>query len=214
MALDNYTNLQLAIQTWADRNDAAFVAACPDFITLFEANANTETGLATRFNTKMTALTLTGTSNLVALPADFLNAKAMVNTTTSPVQIVPVQTPSALYTTINNPTATGPPQGATITGSNMEFAPNADQSYNINLYYFQVISPLATAAGGVNWLLTNYPGLYLFGSLLAAEAFLGSDPRLQTWGTLYDNQMQKIEGSTSRGVYGGSPLFVRADAVV
>ena len=213
MALDNYADLQLAIQSWADRNDAGFVSACPDFIALFEATANTEISLETRFNTNSTSLSLTSATNLVPLPADFQNAKAFVNTTPQPVQVVPIYSAASLYTNVASPLTTGQPLGVTITGTNAEFAPNADKTYAIELYYYQIVPPLASQVSGTNWLLTNFPNLYLFGSLLAAEAFLGTDPRIELWGQLYDNVMQKIAGSTARGQY-GSPLSVRVDAVV
>ena len=43
------------------------------------------------------------------------------------------------------------------------------------LYYYQKVTALSVANTS-NWLLTNFPNLYLFGSLVAAEAYLGTDP--------------------------------------
>ena len=211
MALDTNTNLIAAIQTWTDRNDAGFIAAIPDFITLFESTANTELPLRTRFNTSTTILTYVGSSP-VTLPSDFLEAKTFLNTTPTPTQIVPIYNATSLYTAVPNPTATGSPKGVTVTGNYAEFAPNADQSYAIKMYYYANVPALGTFQ--TNWLLTNFPNVYLFGSLLAAEAFLGADPRLKLWGDMYDNAILKIGGATERGQYGGSPLAVRADAVV
>lgn len=212
MGLSTNTELIASIQTWSDRNDAGFVAAIPDFITLFETTANEELALRTRYNTQTVTLTLATGGLPVTLPSDFLEAKTFLNITTTPYQIIPVFNATSLYTQVTNPTATGSPKGVTVTGSNAEFAPFADQIYSVKMYYYAKVPALATAS--TNWLLTNFPNVYLYGSLLAAEAFLGMDPRLKLWGDLYDNAIQKIAGATERGQYGGSPLTVRVDAVV
>lgn len=212
MALDTNTALVASIQNWADRTDTGFTNAIPDFIALFEATANTELPLRTRFNTKTVTITLMSGSQLITLPSDFLEAKTFLNTTPVPQKIVPIFNATSLYTQVSNPSATGDPEGVTITGNYAEFAPIADQTYAVKTYYYAKIPALATYE--TNWLLANFPNVYLFGSLLAAEAFLGTDPRLKLWGDLYDNALLKIAGSTERGEYGGSPLSVRFDAVV
>lgn len=212
MGLSTKTELIASIKTWADRDDTAFNAAVPDFIALFESTANTELPLRTRFNTQTSTITLATGGNPVTLPADFLEAKTFLNITTVPYQIIPVFNATSLYTQVPNPTATGAPDGVTVTGAYAEFAPFADQTYSVKTYYYAKVPALGTFE--TNWLLTNFPNIYLFGSLLASEAFLGTDPRIKLWGDLYDNAMLKISGATERGQYGGSPLTVRVDAVV
>lgn len=209
MSLDTYANVIQEIADHLDRNDLA--AKIPTFITAFEDVANSELPLRTRFNTATTTLSLTSASPLVSLPADFLEAKTFIDVTSSPVNVVPVYTPASLYAAINTPNVAGNPKGVTIVGSSAEFQPTADTSYSIKLYYYQKVTALSS---GVNWLLTNFPSLYLYGPLVSAEAYLGDDPRLKTWGDLYDNLIQKLAGSNERGQYGGTPLTVRVDAGV
>ncbi|MCK8356920.1 hypothetical protein LXA28_18340, partial [Erwinia amylovora] len=43
-----------------------------------------------------------------------------------------------------------------------------------------------------NWLLTDHPDLYLYGSLLQAEAYLFNDDRLAVWKTAHDEVMAEI----------------------
>lgn len=215
MALDTFANLSTAIGTWADRNDAAFTAAIPDFISMFETTANAELPLRTRFNLATATLTTTANIATVTLPTDFLEAKALVNTsTTNPINVLTYYTASALYTAF--PTAlTVPdrPKGYTFVGSTLELAPVPDSAYTLKLYYYQKATALS-ASNTSNWLLANFPNLYLFGALIAAEAFLGTDPRIKLWGELYDNLVQKLSGANERGQYGGTPLQVRVDAGV
>ena len=50
----------------------------------------------------------------------------------------------------------------------------------INIDYLSGIPPLGVAAP-TNWLLTQYPSAYLWGTLSYAAPYIGDDPRLQLW---------------------------------
>ena len=108
--------------------------------------------------------------------------------------------------------ATQQPKGFINLASKLELAPVPDAVYNINLYYYQKIPALVS--NSTNWLLTNFPQIYLFGSLVASEAWLGNDAAISKWGSLYDNAIQKLQGSVDRNKYGGSALSVKVDAAV
>lgn len=209
MALGTYSDLQTAIASWMDRTDLAGVI--PDFITLFETTANAELPLRTRFNLTTATLSTVANTNTLSLPADFLEAKSLINQT-SPVTVVTSYTATALYTQVNFPAQVGPPVGFTYVGNSLELAPVPDAVYSLKLYYYQKVTALS-ASNPTNWLLANFPNLYLFGALVAAEAYLGTDPRLQLWGDLYSDLLQKLADSNERGQYGGSTLSVKVDTV-
>lgn len=213
MALDTYANLQSAIAAWMDRTDLTSVI--PDFITLFETTANTEIPLRTNYNLTKTDLTTTANVAQVNLPSDFLEAKTIVNQT-NPVVVLTPYTPASLYTLVTTPTTPGPPKGFTFIGGTtqqIELAPIPDQAYTLRLYYYKRVVALSSSNTS-NWLLQYFPNLYLFGSLVAAEAYLGTDPRIKMWGDLYDDQLQKLNGSTDRSLYGGTPIRVQVDSGV
>lgn len=210
MALATYSDLQTSLANWMDRTELATVI--PDFITLFETTANVELPIRTRYNLTSTTLTATTNNPLMALPSDFLEAVALIETTNGLYKQVSALPVSSLYTSFPQPNS-GQPGGFAIEGTNILFAPVPDSARTYKLHYYQKITALTTLAP-TNWLLTNFPNLYLFGSLTAAEAYLGNDPRLQTWGNLYDNFLQKLTGSVERSKYGGTPLTVKFDAVI
>jgi hypothetical protein len=209
MALETYADLKSAVAAWMDRTD--LTAVIPDFIRLFETTANAELPLRTRFNLGTETLTTVGGTATVNLPADFLEARSLINQT-SPVTVLAPYTASALYSHIDFPTQGGPPVGFTYVADALELAPVPDAAYSLKLYYYRRIAPLSDA-NTTNWLLTNFPNLYLFGSLVAAEAYLGMDPRLKLWGDLYGDMMQKLAEANERGQYGGAPLVVKGDVV-
>lgn len=211
MALDGtYSGLQSSIGDWLNRSDMAVVI--PDMITLFESTANTELNLRTRFNLTSATITTVGNTATYALPADFLQTVALIlNLQNSNVTLTP-QPLSSIYTS-NSSQTSAQPTSFTMDKNGIIFAPPPDQAYTITHYYYQKVPALVSNPTG-NWLLTNYPQVYLFGSLVAGEAYLGTDPRIQTWGTLYDNALQKLGGSTARDQFGASPLRVQVDTVV
>jgi hypothetical protein len=209
MPLDSYTNLQSAVAAWMDRSDLASVI--PDFIALFETTANAELPLRTRFNLATATLATSAGSGVVALPEDFLEAKALINQT-DPKETLSYFGAAALYGQYAQ-AATSRPKGFTYVGSTLELAPVPDSAYALKLYYYQRVTPLAAAAPS-NWLLARFPNLYLFGALTAAEAYLGTDPRLKLWSDLYTDLVQKLAAANERGQHGGLPLSVKTDAVV
>lgn len=208
MGLASYNDLQAAIAAWMDRTD--LTAVIPDFITLFETTANAELPLRTRFN--LTSVTLSASAGVatVTLPTDFLEAKALV-TQEDCKHVLDPYTAAALYTAYPQATQ-GRPKGFTYVGGTLEIAPVPDATYSLKLYYYQKATALSSSNTS-NWLLANFPNLYLFGSLTAAEAYLGTDPRLQLWGDLYSDLIQKLADATERGQYGGAALAVKSDVV-
>ncbi len=213
MALDGtYVGLLASIASWMDRDD--LTAVIPDFVTLFESNANTEAAIRTQFNRASTVIPTSAALDYISTPADYLGTDSLILTMAggSFVTLKPYGSASAMYTDYPNAaSAKSQPKGFINMTSKIELAPNPDAIYSTRLYYYQKIPALVT--NSTNWLLTNFPQIYLFGSLVAAEAFLGSDPRIETWGSLYDNAVQKLGGATDRNKYGGSSLQVAIDAV-
>lgn len=208
MALATFADLQSAVASWMDRTD--LTAVIPDFIALFETTANAELPLRTRYNLATATLTTVAGTATVALPTDFLEAKSLVNQT-DPKEVLEPFTATALYTQYTSGQI-GRPRGFTYVGATLELAPVPDAAYALKLYYYQKALPLS-AERTTNWLLTNFPNLYLFGSLVAAEAYLGTDPRLKLWGELYENLLAKLSAATERGQYGGAALSVKTDVV-
>ena len=203
MSFATGADLYTSIANHIDRSDLTSVI--PDFVALFEANANAETTFRTRFNLTTATLTTTIGTESIALPSDFQEANTLINTTVSGggYAPVPVLTVAALYTTWPSST-TGEPKNFAAVGSNLILRPVPDLAYTLKLYYYTKVTALTSSTS--NFLLQNFPNAYLYGSLVAAEAYLGSDPRIATWGNLYDNFMTKLDTSNERGLYGSAPL--------
>ena len=160
MALANYTDLTASIAAWLDRTDLTSVI--PDFVALFEANANTEGAIRTQFNRTSTSLTTTNGTNYVSTPSDFLSVdSALVTVPGGPFEVLsPFGGAAAMYTSYPSAAvAKNRPKGYINLASKLELAPVPDATYTITLYYYQKIPALVTNT--TNWLITNAPQAYL-----------------------------------------------------
>lgn len=213
MSLDGtYVGLQASIADWMDRTDLT-ASRLADFIALFESTANTESAIRTQFNKTATTIATVANQNYISTPSDFIGLESVINQTSSLDALQVYGSASAMFTAYPNAVSTpSAPKGVLAISSKLRLAPVPDGVYNLELFYYQKIPALAT--NSTNWLLTNYPNIYLFGSLVAAEAFLGVDPALSKWGSLYDNAIQRLEGATERQKYGGAAIKAQFDAVV
>ena len=205
MALDTYAALQAAVADYLARSD--LTTQIPDFITLNESRLNKI--LRTRFQETVASVTIDAVTE--ALPADFLEARTFV-LSSSPNVVLEFMAPTDLETTYASGT-TGKPLNFAIIGSNFKFGPSPDSTYTASLTYYAKI-PALSVSNTTNWLLTNYPDLYLYGTLMEAAPFTASDDRIPVWIGLYDRAVAGLSQADERARWNGSPLTKRVDVAV
>tara|TARA_R110000803_G_scaffold23517_3_gene57647 strand:+ start:4696 stop:5328 length:633 start_codon:yes stop_codon:yes gene_type:complete len=204
VALTTYTELQATVTDFLRRDgDTALVAAIPDLIVLAEAQFNRD--IRHRRMETTDDLTLTGALQTVALPTDYIEARAVV-LQTSPLRIMSYVTPVQLDTNWSSGTS-GVPTEYTIIGANMKVGQIPDSGYTVELTYYQQIPDLAT--NSTNWLLTNHPDMYLYGALLQAAPYIGDDERIPVWASFYDRAREGLKDDANRSSYSGGPLYTR-----
>jgi hypothetical protein len=160
MALSTYSELQAAIATWVVRTDQT--ATIPDFITLYEADANRR--IRVRQNLTTSQVTLSHGNALAVLPAGFLeDVELNYDDTDQVLTKAPFDTIDRMQTADSQPDR---PALYAITTSGTQdiaiFETEADATYTLNLRYY---TKWNIAVSNTNWLLTNAPDAYLFGSL-------------------------------------------------
>ncbi len=184
MAMDfsNYTTLLDAIASTLHRTD--LTAVIPGFVTLCEAKMNRE--LKTGNTELSTTLTLTS-SGTVALPAGFAKLRRLraYDGSTFMDLIVTPLAPSN-YDGVTQ----GMPLQVSIVGSNIVAKPLPSQTYTLYLDYYAKFANLSGTL--TNWILTDYPGAYLYGSLLYAAPYLGTDARIGLWKDLFTDELAGI----------------------
>ena len=180
MSLASYADLQTQVANWLARDDLAVYI--PDFITLFECTA------ARRLKVRLqeTVVSLSTTNGVGTLPSDYLGYRDVSwnGTYTRPLSYVTPPVFNAEWPTNN----TGDPVIFTIQGQSIKIKPLDDSGLLLN--YFQ--KP-ASLSGTLNWLWTNYPDAYLFGTLTEANAFNKNAEHAGLWKARRDEVFAEIQ---------------------
>lgn len=202
MALSNYAGLKTAIATLLNRQDLADAIA--DFIALLETDFDADPSTATH-RRRICRSSAVISNEYETLAANFLTIQS-IGLATDPIQWLQYIDPDSMVRLTqdvegwrSNQAADfgadpGPPKFYTIVGTEIRFFPAPEASYTCNMTVYERLNAL-TAASDTNWLLTYFPGIYLYGAALHSAPYLGADERLATWQTLYDQAVEKLMAS-------------------
>lgn len=193
MALATYSDLQTAVSSWMRRaNDTGFVAAIPDFIALAEARLNTELGPIE------TESTLTGAIDSRSIDISALTIVEPLSLWVTPATgddevEVQQQAPEKMaYDAVSGL----PEMWAYDVADAIKFNRPCDAAYS---FRFRYRGKLALASQTTNWLMTNYPNLYLAATLMWGAAFREDVPKAATWQALLDSLLPTVRSVLARG---------------
>ena len=202
MSITTYTELKTSIADWLNRTDLTSVI--PDFITFAEHRMNGDVRIK-EMEGRQTAAASTS-SRYLALPTRFLEMKRL-QLNTSPVhilQFVPHQQIEDYY-------RSGPdePDYYTIIGSEIEFDTTPDSAYTVEMSLWVQCDALSGSVS-TNAILTNYPNIYLYASMLEAEIYLQNDSRAALWAQKYMDAVDKANKKDRAGRWSAGPLIMRS----
>jgi len=186
MAITTYPELQSAVADWLNRSD--LTARIPDFITLAETRINRDL----RAREQQVIATANVDTPFFALPGDFLEFKSFRITDTGGNAFeLMLATPEQISAALAESSVSNTPRFVTIIGDQFQLWPAPDQMYVGSLAYVRKVQALSDAAP-TNWLLTDAPDVYLYGSLMSAGPFLRDNEALVTFKTLFDEAIEAI----------------------
>lgn len=203
MPLDNYADLKSEIAGWlVEAGVADFEARVPTFVRMFEVRANRK--LRHRLMGKRaTALV---EDQFVPLPVGWLEA---INVQVNALDPQPLEYKSMDFLDeIRGSTSTGALRYYTIVANTIELVPTPVGTTEIEMVYYEKI-PFLSDTNPTNWLLTEAPDLYLFGSLMNAELYGVNDERVTTWATAMSEAMDALTSSSNAATHSGSGLIAR-----
>lgn len=205
MALTTYTELKASLADWLNRSD--LTAAIPDFISLAEAQI--ERQLRTRQMIVRATASFAAAAEYGTTPDDFLETKS-IKLQTNPVTPLTFQTIDAMDQ-LSNTTylSSGKPLYFSIVGGQIRLLPIPDAAYTAELVYYAKLSKLSSSVA-TNFLLTQAPDVYLYGSLLQAAPYLQFDERIPVWSSLYQAGLEQLQIADDRGATSGGALMARA----
>lgn len=205
MAISTYAELQTATANWLDRTD--LTDRIPEFIDLAESTFN-RTIRNHRMITKNDSYSLD--SRYVNLPTDTLEVIRIV-VDVSPQITLQYLTPEEIAE-MRGSNSSGRPQYYTVIGGStnqIELLRSPDQTYTSSIVYYTKIPALSDSAT-TNWLLTNNPDIYLFGTLVEAFPYLMNDERMPMWNARLDKALNELKLQGEREMHTGSSLRMRS----
>ena len=209
MALNNYSALKTSIANWLNRSDLTSEIS-GDFIVLAEKDFNSKL----RIRKMITQATITVDAETEALPSGFLQVRDFYILNGGTKYALKFITPAQMDQ-IKGSSMTGQPSTYTILGDNFRFSPVSDSTYTAYLNYYKEFDPLSDS-NTTNYILTNHPAIYLYGSLYHAANFLGGIEPNQAaqWEKMYQTALERLERNDREDQYGNAPLRQRSDVTV
>lgn len=154
-------------------------------IGLVEANINRNV----RVRRMIGRYTASMSGQFTGLPSDFL-AAAGLQVNTNPVRKLEFVTIDRMDEMKAGYQAGGVPVWYTIIGAEFEVLPIPDTTYTAELTYYAKV-PALSDDNTTNWLLTNYPDVYFYGTLAIAAPYV-NDPRAPMWAGMYDAALEEM----------------------
>ncbi len=191
-----YTQLQADIAGFLNRDDLS--ATIPTFIRLAEAQMMRD---VRHWRMEATA-TLTFASGFTDLPEDWLET-IRLQIDGKPMELASLEEIARW----RRSEATGRPRYFAHVAGQFEVWPRPDGSREGELLYRARI-PALSDAEPENWLLTEAPDAYLYGSLIQSAPYLIEDDRSQVWGSLYAAAVQNLNIASDRARHSG-PIRIR-----
>ena len=209
MALTSYTTLKASIANWLNRSDLTDEIA-DDFIVLTEADFNSKL----RVRKMITQSTITIDSETESIPTGFLQVRDFYILSGSTKYPLRYMTPPQMDQ-VKGTSVTGIPQAYTILGDTFRFTPKPDSSYTGYLNYYKKFDALSST-NATNFILTDHPAIYLYGSLFHAANFLGgyNPQQVQTWQQMYATALERLELNDREDQFSGSPLQIRSEDTI
>ena len=211
MPLTNLSELRSAIADFGTGRTDLTSQTIDNFITLAEHDIEhgtyTEGGgvvsPALRVRSMEAGVNLTLTGEFTNLPADYLQMREVswVSVTNKPP--LKYVTPEAFDSTFRS-TSSGPAKVWTIVGSQLRVGPAASASDVLRITYYASLPPLVDH--GTNWLMTNFPNVYLYGSLRHLAPYIGAMDFLPVWQSAFMSAAWSVIRSQNAGSFSGTSM--------
>ena len=204
MAITNFAELKAAISSWTARSDLT-TAYLEEFIDLAETwlkrePADPDASEVGGIRSNITRATGNLSGATLALPSDFLEMYRLTITESGSYTTLRYLSPTEL--SIYHQSGTGLPQFFTISDV-IEFDIEPDSTYAYELSYYPSV-PALSDSQTTNWVITNYPDVYLAATMFHASRFLQDDKASTNWlqqykASAYSASQTYLTGRSSQG---------------
>lgn len=195
MSIGTYSELKTAVASWLDRTD--LTSLIPDFITLAEAEIRTD--VRCQAMEYLETGTLSGST--LAHPSRYLEARRF----TVGGKVREYVSPE-VYALKEDASSTD--RVFSSIGQSLYVLNGASGDAYTLIYYRHFESFVGDS--DTNWLLTNFPGIYLYGACMQAGLYLQDDPITQKFQALYQSAVGRLVSRERAAATSGSRLVIRS----
>ena len=199
----NYSELQSVIADFANRQDLA--SQIPTFIQLTEARLNRD--IRHWRQEKRAQAQVTG--ERFPLPCDWLET----------IKVIADGKPLRLADAFEVDRVDHAAQRAFVanhfyrhTGDELELIPASDGPVDFEIEYVAKVPSLSDEQP-TNWLLEEFPDVYIYGAMLQVAPFLHDDQRIAVWTQAYGEAVSSANISSDKSKYSGSALRLQRHGV-
>lgn len=144
------------------------------------------------------------------LPTDYLEMKTLYLKTTPPQRLAFISNEDmSLRKQSGSYPATGQPGCFTIEGGSIEVLPTPGTAYTGEMIYYAKLADLTTTSS-TNWMLTKYPDVYFYATLMHAAPYIRGDERVPLWAAAFEKCLEQLRISNEQAEFTGGVLKVRA----
>jgi hypothetical protein len=214
MAITTYAELKTAIANWIARDD--LTSYLDEFIDLTETMLKREPAPpesldmgGIRADIQRTTGTLSTSAATLALPSDFLEMYRFTLTADANYTVLRFVDRNMLN--LMHRDGSGLPAFFTISDV-FEFDVKPDSAYAYELSYWPSVTALS-ASNTTNWVITNYPDVYLAGCMFHAARFIKDEREANTWLNQYKVATWSASETYRQGRYSQGSINIKTDTV-
>jgi hypothetical protein len=209
MSITDYSSLQSSVASRIHRDTSETLPSGQTVAQLIQecialAESNMSAQIKSRSMETRSNLSTVASNAYVALPTDLVESRRLIITSTDPQRVLKYVSPDELTYKYPSSSNIDEPVVWTVIGSNLQLGPTPDAVYTLELTYLQKI-PALSGSNTTNWLLTAFPDVYLYGTLIQVAQYT-NDARLQAFTSLY---REAVTALNSMDWYSGSSMAVR-----
>lgn len=205
--ITDYSSLKTSIADFIHRNDLN--DKIPLFIQLAEAKI-AKNIKSRKLSADVTKIT-TGGVDYIDVPSDYSMLNQLV-IKTNPTYVLEL-VPDHVLSQYNQNSITGIPKFYSISGDKIKLAPIPDGTYNIDINYDAQLTQLSSI-NPTNFILDNYPYLYLYGALIETCIYTNDPDQVQFYQQKMSEAIEEIWKNYNDETFSGSVLRARSDYVV
>lgn len=199
----NYTDLRSQISAYLNRQDIT-----NEQLDVFIDNAEAEFNSIIRHRKMIKRVTADLDSQFTRLPTDFLEATNLQLNTNPAVLLKQASSETIDAARVAQGDVAGTPEFYSIIGDTIEVVPRPAQATTIEISYYSKV-PALSATNLTNWLITDYPNIYLYGAMKHGLIFLMDDERLPVIAGNLAVDLERLNTEADRATFSGNSLTMR-----